>query len=243
MTRRDDDNPRRSEATPTDTFAASEGELLPRGIDEELLPNRTYPSNLFWRMTGGLDPETSPSRILDLGPTSNENIQFWAGRGFQVTCYDLYARESRRLAQDPSSPMTLSADNLRDRRLPYDDEAFTGVCAWNVLGRLPFVLAQRYARECHRVLRRSGLLHAIFLDVSGRLDTRRRYRIADRQQLEVMSATVPRQLPQTWIDAEIKLLLSRFAACELQSAPCNTREVLAQRAPATPLRKESPPAR
>lgn len=235
---RDDEDRQRPQDLRLQDFATADGEVPRLGgrIEEELLPNRSYPSTLFWRMTGGLDRSVSPARILDLGPTSNDNIQFWASRGFEVTCHDLYARESKRLAREPSSPMTLSTDKLRNRRLPFDDESFSAICAWNVLGRLPFVLAQRFARECHRVLRRSGLLHGIFLDVDGRLDTRRRYQVADRQQLQVVSSPVPRKLPASWVDAEVKLLLSRFAACELRPAPCHTREVLAQRAPATPLR-------
>jgi SAM-dependent methyltransferase len=203
---------------------------------EDLLPSRSYPSSLFWRLTSALDPEREPGRILDLGPTNNANILFWAERGFDVTCCDLFAREARRIGERDVNPLTLSSDSIRDRRLPYDSESFTAVCAWNVLSRLPFVLAQQYARECHRLLVPSGLLHGIFLDADGRLDTRRIYQVEDRQQLRVTSVAVPRKLPSNWVDAEIRLMLARFAACEIQAAPSHTREVLAQRSPVQPLR-------
>ncbi len=93
------------------------------------------------------------------------------------------------------------------------------------------MLAQQYACECHRVLAPSGLLHAIFLDVDGRPDTRRQFHMEDRQTLHVNSVAVPRPLPSSWIDAEIRLLLSRFGACEIQGGPVHTREALAQREP------------
>lgn len=216
----------------------AQGELDTPGsrLADDLLPSRAYPSSLFWRMTSALDPEREPGRILDLGPTNNANILFWAERGFDVTCCDLFAREARRIGEQEVNPLTLSSDSIRDRRLPYESESFAAVCAWNVLSRLPFVLAQQYARECHRLLAPSGLLHAIFLDADGRLDTRRIYQVEDRQQLRVTSVAVPRRLPANWVDAEIKLMLARFAACEIQAAPSHTREVLAQRAPAQPLR-------
>lgn len=216
-------------------FAGSETTAPSTRLEEDLLPNRQFPSNLFWRMTKWLDPDQPPGRILDLGPTSNANIQFWGERGFDVTCFDLFAHEARWLAGEDPSPLTLTGNSLRDRRLPHDSESFSAVCAWNVLSRLPFALAQQFARECHRVLRPSGLLHAIFLDADGRLDSRRQYRIVDRQRLHVSSVAVPRRLPGNWVDAEIKLMLSRFAACEVQPAPSHTREVLAQRDPGRPM--------
>lgn len=204
-------------------------------FEEDLLPNRPYPSKLFWHMARGLDAERPPARILDLGPASNANIQFWGERGFDITCFDLYAREVRYLAEQDPSPLTLSSRALRSRRLPFESGSFAAICGWNVLSRLPFVLGQHCARECHRLLAPSGILHAIFLDADGRLDARRQYTIVDRQRLHVTSVAVPRRLPGNWVDAEIRLMLSRFAAVEIQPAPSYTREVLAQRDPVRPL--------
>ncbi len=217
----------------TRDFATATVDVAERSEDD-LLPNRSYPSNLLWRMTGALHASTPPARVLDLGPTNNDNIQFWACRGFDVSCYDLFAHETRRLGQLEITPLTLSTDTLREQRLPFEDGSYSAICSWNVLSRLPFVLARQFARECHRLLRPSGLMYAVFLDADGRLDTRRQYQIVDRQSLQVTSAAVPRRLPTNWVDAEIRLMLSRFAACEIQSAPSYTREVLAQRAPVTP---------
>lgn len=218
-------DPRLHEFAPADELQRRSARL-----EQDLLPNRAYPSNLFWRMSKALDPAAGPGRILDLGPTSNANIQFWVDRGFDVTCFDLFAKEATRIGSDTVTPLTLSNEALRDRRLPYEDLSFSAVCSWNVLARMPFVLARRYARECHRVLCASGLLHAVFLDADGRLDTRRGYEVVDRQRLRVTSADVRQRLPDTWVDAEIRLMLSRFAACEIHPAPAHTREALAQRA-------------
>ena len=181
-------------------FATETLDIAERSEDD-LLPNRSYPSNLLWRMTGALDASAAPARILDLGATNNENIQFWARRGFDVTCYDLFAHETRRLGPLEVTPLTLSADTLRQQRLPFENSTYSAICSWNVLSRLPFVLAQQFARECHRLLCRSGLMHAVFLDSDGRLDMRRQYQIVDRQSLKVTSAAVPRRLPTNWVDA------------------------------------------
>ena len=224
----------------TRDFATATLDVAERSEDD-LLPNRAYPSNLLWRMTGALDASAAPARILDLGPTNNENIQFWARRGFGVSCFDLFTREARRLGPLEITPLTLSTDTLRQQRLPFEDGSYSAICSWNVLSRLPFVLARQFARECHRLLCRSGLMHAVFLDSDGRLDTRRQYQIVDRQSLQVTSAAVPRRLPTNWVDAEIRLMLSRFAACEIQAAPSYTREVLAQRAPIRPTARQPEP--
>ena len=201
------------------------------GIDDEAdpLPNRRYTSILFWKMVKALDPDGASARILDLGPTSHANMHFWADRGFQVSCYDLEKHEMEELERQPVSNLSLAADRMNQRRLPFEDGSFAGICAWNCFSRLPFVSARRYIRECNRVLRSRGILHAIFLDAGGRLDTRRQYRIADRQQLDVVSGHSRRGIDPTLVEAELAFLFSSFDACESKAAPCQTRELLAQR--------------
>lgn len=216
----------------TQDFATPGGEpatLLAGSDDAEPLPNRRYTSILFWRLVRALDPEVAPARILDLGVASHANISFWAERGFKVTCYDLARHEAERLKEEAITNVTLAPDRIRDRTLPFEDGSFSAICAWNVFARMPFVVARRYARECYRVMSASGILHAIFLDLPGRLDQRRQYRIADRQQLDVASGPPPRNQASNWVDAELALLFSSFDACETKAAPCQTRELLAQR--------------
>jgi SAM-dependent methyltransferase len=207
---------------PATVFGGSEDETDP-------LPNRRYTSILFWRMVRGLDPQRPPARILDLGPTSHANMSFWAERGFKITCYDLEKHELEELEREPISNLTLAADRINQRRLPFDDGAFSAICAWNSFARLPFMAARRYIRECNRVLRPQGILHAIFLDAEGRLDTRRQYRIADKQQLDVVSGASRRGIKASSVEAELAFLFSSFDACETKAAPCQTRELLAQR--------------
>lgn len=193
------------------------------------LPNRRYTSILFWKMVNALDSVNPPARILDLGPTSHANMHFWAERGFRVSCYDLERHEMEELERQPITNLSLAADRMNQRHLPFEDGAFAGICAWNCFSRLPFVSARRYIRECNRVLRSRGILHAIFLDAAGRLDTRRQYRIGDRQQLDVVSGHSRRGIDPTLVEAELAFLFSSFDAFESTAAPCQTRELLAQR--------------
>lgn len=213
-------------ATPdADPFTVSAG----AEDDADPLPNRRFTSILFWRMVKALDPEAAPARVLDLGPTNHQNMHFWAERGFRVSCYDLERHELEELEREPITNFSLAADRINQRQLPFEDSAFAAVCAWNCFSRMPFVAARRYIRECNRVLRPQGILHAIFLDAGGRLDARRQYRIADRQQLEVVSGASRRGIKSTPVEAELAYLFSSFDACETKAAPCQTREVLAQR--------------
>ena len=205
-----------------------------RDLEADLLPNRSYPSQALWRMTRALRPDAPPARVLDLGPTRNANIRFWTDRGFSVSCYDLLAHELEVLGDAEITPLTLARESLRRRRLPFEERSFSAVCCWSVLGQMPFLLAQRYAQECHRVLAPSGLLHAVFLDVEGRPEARRHYEIVDRQTLRVFTTPSRRRGAGRWIDAEIQLILARFGACEILPAAAATREVLAQRAPMVP---------
>jgi SAM-dependent methyltransferase len=193
------------------------------------LPNRRFTSILFWSMVKALDPGEHPAKILDLGPTNHQNMHFWAERGFGVSCYDLEKHELEELEKEPITNLTLAADRMNRRNLPFNDGEFSAVCAWNCFSRLPFVSARRYIRECTRVLRPRGILHAIFLDAPGRLDTRRQYRIADRQQLDVVSGASRRGIKPTLVEAELAYLFSSFDGYESKEAPCQTREVLAQR--------------
>lgn len=232
-----DDRPPVPRAAPRDLrtqdFATPDAEpfKVSSGSDDDAdpLPNRRFTSILFWRMVKALDADVPPARILDLGPTNHHNVNFWGERGFQVTCYDLERHEMREVERQPINNLTLAADRMNGRVLPFEDSSFSAVCAWNTLSRLPFVSARRYIRECNRVLRPQGILHAIFLDAAGRLDARRRYHIADRQQLEVVSGTSKRGIKSSLVRAELAYLFSSFDACETRAAPCQTREVLAQR--------------
>jgi len=209
----------------------SEPATLRAGADDvDPLPNRRYTSILFWRLVKALDPARAPARILDLGPTSQANIRFWGERGFRVTCYDLVRPEGGQLEGESITNLTLAPEKVRGRSLPFDDESFSAICAWNVFARLPYVVARRYARECYRMMVPAGILHAIFLDAEGRLDARRRYRIADRQQLDVVSGPPPGG-DSRWVEADLAFMFAAFDACETKAAPCSTRELLAQRGP------------
>ncbi|MCH7824227.1 MAG: class I SAM-dependent methyltransferase, partial [Acidobacteria bacterium] len=157
----------------TQDFATPDAEpvTVSSGTDDETdpLPNRRYTSILFWKMVNALDASEPPARILDLGPTSHANMHFWAERGFRVSCYDLEKHEMEELERAPITNLSLAADRMNQRHLPFEDAAFAGICAWNCFSRLPFVSARRYIRECNRLLRSRGILHAIFLDAAGRL--------------------------------------------------------------------------
>lgn len=217
----------------TQDFATADARpaTLAAGTEEfDPLPNRRYTSILFWRLARALDPQAPPRRILDLGPTADSNIRFWAELGFTVTCYDLVARATSVIA-DVGATTALTRDRVRQMSLPYPEEGFSAICGWNSLAQLPFVVGQQYVRECYRLLYPSGLMHAIFLDAGARLDSRREYRVADRQQLDVLSREVPRASAPEVVDAELSLLLGRFDACQIKAAPCQTREVLVQKAP------------
>jgi SAM-dependent methyltransferase len=221
----------------TQDFATPDAEpvtLLAGGDDSEPLPDRRYTSILFWRLVRALDPDRGPARILDLGSATQSNIQFWGERGFKVTCYELLRHETEHLSNQPITNLTLTAERVRERSLPFEDEAFTAICAWNVFACMPFVVARRYLRECYRILNPTGIIHAIFLDADGRLDTRRNYRVADRQQLNVSPAAVQRY-NSDWVEAELAFMFSVFDACETKRAPCQTRELLAQRGPTGPV--------
>ena len=216
----------------TRDFATPDAEpatVLAGNEETDPLPNRRYTSIMFWRMVKALDANEPPARILDLGPTAHANVNFWVHRGFQVTCYDVERHELEELEREPITNLTLAPDRINQRRLPFAAGSFSAICAWNALARLPFIAARRYVRECNRVLRPRGILHAIFLDAEGRLDTRRQYRIADRQQLDVLSGASRRGIKASSVEAELAFLFSSFDACETKAAPCQTRELLAQR--------------
>lgn len=205
--------------------------MAPRSEGFDPFPNQRYTSILFWRLARALDPEAPPSRILDLGPTAHANIRFWAELGYTVTCHDVVRREAARLGDAPSLTSALTREKLRRLELPYPEDAFSAVCAWNVFSQLPSIVAQRYVRECYRILAPSGLLHAVCLDAAAQLDGWREYRVADRKQLDVISRSVSRTASPELVEAELTLLFARFDATEVKAAPCQTREVLAQKAP------------
>ena len=130
-----------------------------------------YRSALFRRFVDAVMRAAAPAgapAVVDLGPTTPENLLFWTTRGRGLVAVDLLGQ------QDPCAALA----RLGDRR-------FHGILCWNVLGMLHSPVRARIAAMLIERLQPRGALFAVF-DGDGRsAPASLRYRIGGPELLSV----------------------------------------------------------
>lgn len=181
------------------------------GIDESRkIDSGDYRSALFESFVGGLERLGSEAPILDLGPTTPDNLVFWATRGHRVAAVDLAARLGRGAPIDP------------------DPGPYGGVLCWNTLALLDRDECASLIEKLRRSLLPGGYLFAIF-DGDGRTKPPPlRYRIGGESRLRfepIDWPTAPRAVPTN----EIESLLEGLRPTRLTVMRHGSREALGQK--------------
>lgn len=176
----------------------------PSGRDTSIVTG-DYASALFEQFVDAVGRREG--EVLDLGPTTGDNIVFWGRRGFRVTAIDLLSRPER-----------VTAIDLGERR-------FAGAQCWNVFSALSREQAALLAAKIRRALRPGAVAFAIFDGDGRRTPPALRYRVTGpgRLAFEPLTRGVSMRAIPT---SEIESLFAGFRPTRLTVMRHGSREAL-----------------
>jgi SAM-dependent methyltransferase len=132
-----------------------------RGEVAARIPRRSTGFNQFTRAI--LRPDGQ--RILDLGSTSSNNINFITGLGHKAYNEDVLmeANASRLVIPGPEEgSTTVDVERFLAEDLLYEPESFDAVLLWDVCDYLPEPLVKPVVERIHRITKPRGALLAFF---------------------------------------------------------------------------------
>ncbi|HMK29753.1 MAG TPA: methyltransferase domain-containing protein [Terriglobales bacterium] len=180
--------------------------------------------------------------ILDLGPTSANNIALLTDRGFQVYTEDLLtsAADPELMIKDELGNTTIDIDRFLKENLAFRGQKFDAVLLWDVADYLPEVLVKPVIERICSVMKPKGILLSFFhTRDAGPEAPYCRYHIAGQDSLELQlvpkvetnGATEERhyRLQRVFNNRHIENLFREFASLKFFLARDNLREVLVVR--------------
>ena len=109
-----------------------------------------HTSSLLKMFSGFLAPQGQDSRVLDVGPVCDQNINFWLQRVRKLYVFDAY-RHVFALARKTVSGRT-------SRLLDYPQDAFDGILCWDLCDLLDDTEASNFVQQCRTLLKPKGVL-------------------------------------------------------------------------------------
>ncbi len=159
--------------------------------------------------------------MLDLGPAWQTTLSFFIERGFRVTSDDLLrswkefmTEEDARLKNAASGADTVDltpagrATRFVGENLKYAESSFDAVLLWDILDYLEPAVAKQTVGCLTEYLRPGGIVFAMFH--SKKPEVFQRYRVADSNTLQVISAAPICAAQRVYQNREIQELFGRF---------------------------------
>ncbi|GAC1630179.1 MAG: hypothetical protein NVS9B14_00480 [Candidatus Acidiferrum sp.] len=159
--------------------------------------------------------------MLDLGPAWQTTLSFFIERGFRVTSDDLLrswkdfmteeeARLKNAAAGADSVDLTPAGRATRfvTENLKYAESSFDAVLLWDILDYLEPAVAKQTVGCLTEYLRPGGIVFAMFH--SKKPEVFQRYRVADSNTLQVISANPICAAQRVYQNREIQELFGRF---------------------------------
>lgn len=181
----------------------------------------------FTRMSNGLKEflwnldGLGRGTMLDLGPAWQTTLSFFIERGFRVTSDDLLrswkefmTEEDERLKNAAAGADTVDltpagrATRFVGENLKYAESSFDAVLLWDTLDYLEPAVAKQTVGCLTEYLRPGGIVFAMFH--SKKPEVFQRYRVADSNTLQVISAPPICAAQRVYQNREIQELFGRF---------------------------------
>lgn len=199
-------------------------------------PGSTRISNglkeLLWNLDG-----LGHGTLLDLGPAWQTTLSFFIERGFRVSSEDIlrewkeFLKEEELKLQNPgvaseNEDMTPAGRALRflESNLQYKRSSFDAVLLWDLIDYLEPALAKQTILCLTELLRPGGVVFALFH--SKKPEGFQRYRIADSNSLQILSATMLCPAQKVYQNREIQDLFVRFRTMKSFVSRDQLRETL-----------------
>jgi SAM-dependent methyltransferase len=150
-------------------------------------------SNGFAELSRSLKNEEG-LRVLDLGPTSPQNIRYFTGLGQCIYNEDvlLASRDSSLFRQGEDGKAVTDIDRFMAENLVYDKEYFDAVLCWDTPDYLHADLVKPIVQRIHTIMKPKGLLLGFFhtRDAGGDAPYHR-YHIADQDTIQIQQIPAP----------------------------------------------------
>ncbi len=187
---------------------------------------------LLWNLDG-----LGRGTLLDLGPAWQTTLSFFIERGFRVSSEDILREWKDFLSEEEvrlkdagvalsSVDMTPAGRAARflESNLQYPKSTFDAVLVWDLLDYLEPALAKQAILNLTELLRPGGVVFALFH--SKKPEGFQRYRIADSNSLQIISASVLCPAQKVYQNREIQDLFSRFRTMKSFVSRDQIRETL-----------------
>jgi hypothetical protein len=171
---------------------------------------------LLWNLDG-----LGRGTLLDLGPAWQTTLSFFIERGFRVSSEDILRawsdflkQEEANLRNSGNAPDSLDvtpggrAKRFLEANLQYPVASFDAVLLWDVLDYLEPAVAKQAVACLTELLRPGGVVFAMFH--SKKPEGFQRYRIADSNTLQVISAAPLCPAQRAYQNREIQDLFGRY---------------------------------
>lgn len=182
----------------------------------------------FTRMSNGLKEflwnldGLGRGTMLDLGPAWQTTLSFFIERGFRVTSDDLLRSWKEFMTEEEARLKTAAATGAESvdltpagratrfvgENLKYGESSFDAVLLWDILDYLEPAVAKQAVGCLTEYLRPGGIVFAMFH--SKKPEVFQRYRVADSNTLQVISATPICPAQRIYQNREIQELFGRF---------------------------------
>lgn len=187
---------------------------------------------LLWNLDG-----LGHGTLLDLGPAWQTTLTFFIERGFRVSAEDFLrewkeflVQEENRLKDDaahfemPDMTAAGRARRFLETNLKYPRSSFDAVLLWDILDYLEPSLAKQTTSALTELLRPGGVVFALFH--SKKPEGFQRYRVADSNTLQIISAQVLCPAQKVYQNREIQDLFVRFRTTKAFVSRDQLRETL-----------------
>lgn len=175
--------------------------------------------------------------LLDLGPAWQTTLSFFIERGFRVSSEDIlrgwtefYAQDEARIGAEKTPENyeerlpEARAKRFLEQNLQYPHGSFDALLLWDVLDYVDATLAKSMVAQLTELLRPGGVVFAMFH--SKKPEGFQRYRVADTNTLQVLSAKALVPAQKIYQNREIQELFGRYRSMKSFVARDQLRETL-----------------
>ena len=195
-------------------------------------PDRTPRHSSGWvKMLARLKAEPG-LRVLDIGPTSPNNINFLTSLGHSVYMADLVEEAIKPewvLPAKDGEAQGYDTERFLARHMDFGDRRFEIILLWDALDYIPAPLSDAILQKLALVLTEQGQTLAFFHSrMTGPETVFCRYHVLDGDTIQTQEGD-PHPVLRNYQNRQIETLLQALGSCRFLLAKDNTREVIVSR--------------
>jgi hypothetical protein len=171
-------------------------------------------------------------RILDIGPTSPNNINFLTGMGHSVFMADLVhealENDWTKPGVDGADP-TYDVEKFMEQNLEFSGRMFDVVLLWTTMDYLPEEFMQPLVDRFHQCMNAGGRVLALFhTKMRGEETSFCRYHLTDSDAID-MQESEPYAVKRVYSNRNIERLFKAYSNCKFFLAKDSFYEVIVTR--------------